>query len=94
MTTRNERLDELPVSRKHYRFLGISGIGWALDAMDIGLISFIMASLTLHWGLTKTEASVLGSIGFVGMALGATLGGLLADRFGRRNIFAFCAARY
>ena len=94
MTTRNERLDELPVSRKHYRFLGISGIGWALDAMDIGLISFIMASLTLHWGLTKTEASVLGSIGFVGMALGATLGGLLADRFGRRNIFAFSMLVY
>ncbi len=65
-----------------------SGIGWALDAMDIGLISFIMAALAAEWGLGSTELSLLGAIGFVGMALGATLGGLLADRFGRRQIFA------
>ena len=86
--TRTERLDELPLTRKHTRLLTGSGIGWALDAMDVGLISFIMAALTAQWGLTPTEASWLGSIGFIGMALGATLGGLLADRFGRRQIFA------
>ncbi|WP_368502180.1 MFS transporter [Corynebacterium sp.] len=94
MLSRSERLDELPVSRKHYRMLGISGVGWALDAMDIGLISFIMAALAVHWNLNATQVSVLGSIGFVGMALGATLGGLLADRFGRRNVFAFSMLVY
>ena len=56
--------------------------------MDVGLISFIMAALTAHWGLSHTQTSWLGSIGFVGMALGATFGGLLADKFGRRQIFA------
>jgi putative MFS transporter len=67
-----------------------SGLGWALDAMDVGLISFVMASLLAQekWGITPGELSWLGSIGFVGMALGATLGGLLADRFGRRQVFA------
>ncbi|MDO4685589.1 MAG: MFS transporter [Corynebacterium sp.] len=94
MSTRTTRLDELPVTRKHVRLLGISGIGWALDAMDIGLISFIMAALTVHWGLSQTEVSLLGSIGFLGMALGATLGGLLADRFGRRSIFALSMLVY
>lgn len=86
--TRNQRLDRLPVTAKHRRLLVGSGIGWALDAMDVGLISFIMAALTVHWGLTPTESSWLGSIGFVGMALGATFGGLLADRIGRRQVFA------
>lgn len=86
--TRTERLDRLPVTKRHTKLLGGSGIGWALDAMDVGLIGFIMAALTTHWGLTHTEASWLASAGFVGMALGATFGGLLADRFGRRNIFA------
>lgn len=81
-------LDQLPVTKKHTRLLGTAGVGWALDAMDVGLISFIMAALAAHWGLTKTELSWLGSIGFVGMALGATLGGLLADKFGRRQVFA------
>ncbi|WP_295645162.1 MFS transporter [uncultured Corynebacterium sp.] len=86
--SRNDRLDQLPVTRRHGKLLTGSGIGWALDAMDVGLISFIMAALAAQWHLTKTETSWLGSVGFVGMAIGATLGGLLADKFGRRNVFA------
>lgn len=86
--TRNQRLDALPFTQKHSRLLLGSGVGWALDAMDVGLISFVMAALTAHWGLAPEETSLLGSIGFIGMALGASLGGLLADKFGRRQIFA------
>ncbi|WP_314036172.1 MFS transporter [Dietzia sp. CH92] len=88
MTTRTERLDGLPFTRKHRKLLFGSGIGWALDAMDVGLISFVMAALAVHWSLTPTELSWIGSIGFVGMALGAAFGGLLADRIGRRQVFA------
>jgi len=86
--TRPERLDRLPFTRQHTRLLFGSGAGWALDAMDVGLISFIMAVLAVQWSLTDTKLSWIASIGFVGMALGATLGGLLADRIGRRQVFA------
>ncbi|QGU05781.1 MFS transporter [Corynebacterium comes] len=92
--TRNQRLDRLPVTGRHRRLVVGSGIGWALDAMDVGLVSFIMAALAVHWGLTPTETSWLGSIGFVGMALGATFGGLLADRVGRRQVFALTLLVY
>ncbi|AJE34316.1 transporter [Corynebacterium humireducens NBRC 106098 = DSM 45392] len=92
--TRNQRLDRLPVTGKHRKLLFGSGIGWALDAMDVGLISFIMAALVVHWGLTPTQTSWLGSVGFVGMALGATFGGLLADRIGRRQVFALTLLVY
>ncbi|KAA0918520.1 MFS transporter [Dietzia sp. ANT_WB102] len=88
MTTRTERLDGLPFTRKHRKLLLGSGVGWALDAMDVGLISFVMAALAVHWSLTPTELSWIGSIGFVGMAIGAALGGLLADKIGRRQVFA------
>lgn len=86
--TRNERLDRLPVTKKHRKLLVGSGVGWALDAMDVGLISFIMAALAVHWNLSATETSWIASVGFIGMALGATFGGLLADRVGRRQVFA------
>src|SRR4051794_31080810 len=86
--TRAGRLDRLPFTREHGRLVFGSGLGWALDAMDVGLISFVMTALAAQWALTSTELSWIGSIGFVGMALGATLGGLLADRFGRRQVFA------
>ncbi len=94
LPTRPERLGRLPYTRKHGRLLVGSGTGWALDAMDVGLISFVGAALAAEWSLTKTEQSWLLSIGFVGMALGATMGGRLADRYGRRTVFAATMVLY
>ncbi len=92
--TISQRLDALPFTRKHGKILTGSGIGWALDAMDVGLISFILAALTQHWGITKGEGGLIASVGFAGMAIGATLGGLLADRIGRRQVFALTLLVY
>lgn len=92
--TRTERLDALPFTRRHGRLVLGSGVGWALDAMDVGLISFVIAALGVHWGLDGTQKSLIASIGFVGMALGASLGGLLADRIGRRQVFALTLLVY
>jgi MFS transporter, putative metabolite:H+ symporter len=92
--TRSERLDRLPFTRSHGRLVAGSGIGWALDAMDVGLISFVMAALATQWGLSDTTLSWVASIGFIGMAVGASLGGLLADRFGRRQVFALTLLVY
>jgi putative MFS transporter len=87
-STRMARLDALPFTKEHRKLLVGSGMGWALDAMDVGLISFVLAQLAVTWSLTGTELSWIASSGFIGMAIGASLGGLLADRFGRRQVFA------
>lgn len=92
--TRPERLDRLPWTRKHTRLLWGSGIGWALDAMDVALISFVLTALAKEWSLESGQLSLLASIGFVGMAVGASLGGLLADRIGRRQVFAITLLIY
>ena len=92
--TRSQRLDRLPFTTEHRKLLVGSGVGWALDAMDVGLISFVMAALAQEWGLGSGELSLLASIGFVGMAVGASLGGLLADRLGRRQVFALTLLVY
>lgn len=92
--TRSQRLDRLPFNSAHRNLLVGSGIGWALDAMDVGLISFVMVALGTQWGLSATEQSWIGSIGFVGMAVGASVGGLLADRIGRRQVFALTLLVY
>ena len=92
--TRAQRLDVLPFTREHRRLLLGSGTGWALDALDVGLVSFIIAQLTVQWRLSPGEASWIASVGFVGMAVGAALGGLLADRLGRRQVFALTLLAY
>ena len=88
------RLDGLPVTRRHVRLLLGSGVGWTFDAMDVGLISFVIAQLAVVWGTDATALGWVASAGFVGMAVGAALGGLLADRIGRRQVFALTLLVY
>ncbi|MBM6698989.1 MFS transporter [Bifidobacterium pullorum subsp. saeculare] len=87
--TRNERLDRLPLNKAHRKLLVASGVGWAFDAMDVGLVSFVVAAIAAdpHFNLDPTEKSWVLSIGFVGMAVGAALGGWIADRVGRKTVF-------
>ena len=62
MLTRTERLERLPMTREHGRLLGASGVGWALDAMDVGLISFVIVALGQQWGLDDATKSWVVSI--------------------------------
>ncbi|WP_167139163.1 MFS transporter [Diaminobutyricimonas sp. TR449] len=86
--TRTERLDRLPFTKAHRKLLVGSGLGWALDAMDVGLLSYVLVALAASWEITPTEQSWLATISALGMAIGASLGGLLADKVGRRQVFA------
>ncbi len=71
------------------KLLTIAGLGWLFDAIDVGLLSFVLAALANDWQLTSKTIAWIGSINSIGMAVGAFLFGLLADRFGRRAIFIF-----
>ena len=63
-------------------FIACSG-GWALDAMDVQIYSFVIPSLVTIWGITRYEAGLLGSAALLMSAIGGWLGGYLADRIGR-----------
>lgn len=39
------RLQSLPVGRFHYKLLVLVGLGWLFDAMDTGMVSFVLATL-------------------------------------------------
>ncbi|OTG81251.1 MFS transporter [Acinetobacter sp. ANC 4558] len=82
------RIQRLPIGKFHYTLLLVIGLGWMFDAMDTGLISFILAKMAEDWAMTPTEKGWVVSIGFVGMAIGAVCSGGLADRWGRKAVFA------
>jgi MFS transporter, putative metabolite:H+ symporter len=69
------------------KLLGIAGLGWLFDAMDVGMLSFIIAALQKEWNLTVEQMGWIGSVNSIGMAVGALVFGLLADRIGRKNVF-------
>ncbi len=89
-----ERLENLPVGNFHYKLLIVTGLGWLFDSMDTGLISFVLPMLAKDWNLTPEQVGLIGSIGLFGMAIGAVMAGSLADKFGRKNIFAATVILY
>jgi len=88
------RIQRLPIGRFHYTLLLVIGLGWMFDAMDTGLISFILAKMAEDWAMTPAEKGWVVSIGFVGMAIGAVCSGALADRIGRKTVFAVTLVIY
>ena len=82
------RVQRLPIGKFHYSLLVVIGLGWMFDAMDTGLISFILAKMAEDWSMTPAEKGMVVSIGFVGMAIGAVFSGGLADKIGRKTVFA------
>ncbi|MBK5211816.1 MAG: MFS transporter [Coriobacteriia bacterium] len=56
------------------------------DAMDQGMVSGVMATIGKSWALTAGQLGLLGSISMLGMAVGAAISGMAADKWGRRNI--------
>lgn len=57
------------------------------DAMDVGILSFVIAAISVEWHLNPTQMGWIGSVNSIGMAFGALGFGLLADRIGRKNVF-------
>jgi MFS family permease len=57
--------------------------GWALDAMDVQVYSFVIPTLIAAWGITRGQAGELGTAALLVSAVGGWLAGWVADRFGR-----------
>lgn len=83
--TEQKQQQPQPLSRN--KLLGVAGVGWMFDAMDVGILSFVIAALAVDWGLNSTQMGWIGSINSIGMAVGALLFGVLADKVGRKQIF-------
>jgi MFS family permease len=63
--------------------------GWAVDAMDAQLFSFVLPVLIAAWGLTTAQAGYLATATLLAAAIGGWACGYLADRFGRARVMKF-----
>lgn len=70
-----------------HKLLAIAGLGWLFDAMDVGILSFIIAALKVDWNLSAEQLGWIGSVNSIGMAVGAVVFGYMADRIGRKSVF-------
>ncbi|MHB8074280.1 MFS transporter [Desulfosporosinus fructosivorans] len=90
----SQRLDRLPPTRTLWTVLFLTGIGWLFDAMDQGMVAGVMATIGKEWHLVPTQLGLLGSVGGLGMAIGAAVAGMAADKWGRKNIILFTLVMY
>ena len=84
--TIDEALTQGGAGRFQRRLLGIFGLVWAADAMQVIAIGFTAASIAASFGLSVLQALQTGTLFFLGMFVGATLFGRIADRIGRRKV--------
>ncbi|OPX44996.1 putative niacin/nicotinamide transporter NaiP [Ruminiclostridium hungatei] len=89
MSNISQRIDRLPATPLLWRVLFLTGIGWMFDAMDQGMVSGVMASIGREWKLSPSDLGLLGSASAVGMAVGAAVAGMVADRLGRRTVVTY-----
>ncbi|KRL05629.1 MFS transporter [Liquorilactobacillus oeni] len=68
------------------KLVTVTGLAWLFDAMDVGMLSFVIAALKNDWKLSELQMGWLGSISSLGMAFGAVFFGILADRFNRKDV--------
>ena len=83
----SERLERLPLSWVHYKLLIIHGFGWLFDAMDVGIITFVLVALAKDWQLHPAQIGLIASSGLLGMFVGAAVSGVVADYWGRKTVF-------
>ncbi|WP_037279418.1 MFS transporter [Rubellimicrobium mesophilum] len=91
-TTVEETLARAGAGTFQKRLLGIFGFVWAVDAMQVLAVGFTAPSIAQSFGLTVPEALQTGTLFFLGMLLGASGFGKLADRIGRRRVLLVTVA--
>ncbi|KAF5201817.1 organic cation/carnitine transporter [Thalictrum thalictroides] len=77
--------------RFQYLVLGYAGMGWISEAMEMMLLSFVGPAVRDQWGLSSHAESLITSIVFAGMLIGAYSWGIVSDKHGRRNGFLITA---
>lgn len=71
---------------KQRKLLMSAGLSWMFDAMDVGILSFIIADLSIKWQLSPQQTGLFTSINSIGMVFGAAIAGYMADKYGRKSV--------
>lgn len=92
--TVTELIDSRPLSAFQLRVLLLCGITVVLDGFDTQTIGFIAPAILAEFEAPPAAFGPVMSAALVGILIGAIVGGMLADRIGRRIIILSAAAGF
>ena len=68
-----------------FKAIGLSSLGGIIFGYDLGIISGALPQLKTSLSLTDKQQEMVVSFLYLGGVLGATIGGVICDTFGRKN---------
>ncbi|CAK7345864.1 unnamed protein product [Dovyalis caffra] len=84
--TLDDALASAGFGKYQFLVLAYAGLGWFTEAMEIMILSFVGPVVKSQWNLSSTQESMLSTVVFAGMLVGAYSWGLFSDNCGRRQI--------
>jgi len=88
------RLDRLPVSSFHRDIVALLAYIFFFELGDLNSFAFAAPGVREAWHLSIDMISFITSASFVGMFIGATTGGWLSDRVGRKRALVLTTVWY
>lgn len=82
--TLDEALSAIGFGKFQFIVLAYSGLGWVAEAMEMMLLSFVGPAIQPEWGLSSSQESLISTVAFAGMLIGAYSWGVVSDSYGRK----------
>ncbi len=87
MSDIGERLDRLPITSLHRRAIAVLAFAYFFELADLNTFGYAATGILEQWHIQIHTVALITSASFFGMFFGSTVGGGLADRYGRKRAF-------
>jgi len=81
-------IDNTPLNNALKFIIAVAAAGFLFDSFDITIVGYALPKIRQEFSLTPTQVGLVGSSALAGMGVGSWCWGWIADKWGRRVVFA------
>jgi MFS transporter, putative metabolite:H+ symporter len=81
-------IDNTPLNSALKFIIGVAAAGFLFDSFDITIVGYALPKIRQEFSLSPTQVGLVGSSALAGMGVGSWCWGWIADKWGRRVVFA------